>query len=576
MSNGTACGSGMVCENGSCVACTSGTSCVPTNACHTGTESCSGGVSTCTDTGTNVANGTACGTNEVCASGSCVACTVGASCMPTNPCHVGVESCSSGPSCTDTGNSEPNGTSCGSGGAACASGTCVAAGVLSVVSGGGQQGFVDQFLGTLTLKIVDTSANPLSGTVVTLTPPVGAVSTPLTVTSNAQGLVTFTPRLGLSTGQQQFVASAPNTTNLPIDFTATAPPAGTIFTAVNTDHTNTAPTGVPGPGTAAHTDGLIGVVAAPDGTVYISDYHFNDVYKLTPQGALSVLAGKSSCGYSGDNGPAAQAQLCGPDGLALDSTNGILYIADSTNNVVRAVTLSSGVIVTFAGGGSAPAPGYGDGGPATSASLSSPSCLAIGPDGNVYISDSNHYEIRMVSTLTGIISTWMPQTFGGYTLDSCTGGCAVVWDASGNAYVSGQFSGGGWSFAYGVVRRTPGGTVTGIAGGGTSTNDGVPALNASFSSIPILAMDPAGNLYTVDRLANVIRRVEGDNSRITTVAGTGTAGVSGDYGPAGQGQVSSPRAIAFDGSNNMYVADQANFALRVVWGAGRRRRSRAR
>ena len=442
-----------------------------------------------------------------------------------------------------------------------------------MVAGNNQSPYVDQTSSPLTVKLVDSNGAPLVNYPVSWAPvdPGGYVFTSAAAT-NISGVVSADVRGGLAVATYHFTASFTDLHGNPVNgspvtfaLAATAPPAGTIFTAVNTDHTNTAPTGVPGPGTAAHTDGLIGVVAAPDGTVYISDYHFNDVYKLTPQGALSVLAGKSSCGYSGDNGPAAQAQLCGPDGLALDSTNGILYIADSTNNVVRAVTLSSGVIVTFAGGGSAPAPGYGDGGPATSASLSSPSCLAIGPDGNVYISDSNHYEIRMVSTLTGIISTWMPQTFGGYTLDSCTGGCAVVWDASGNAYVSGQFSGGGWSFAYGVVRRTPGGTVTGIAGGGTSTNDGVPATNAAFSSVPNLAMNPAGNLYTVDRLANDVRVITLSSGIINSFAGDRTGGFSGDYGPALQAELNHPRAVTFTPSGMAFIADYTNYAVRVVW-----------
>ncbi len=124
VTNGTVCGTNLVCYGGTCSACTAGVSCTPTNPCHTGQTSCSTGQSVCVDTGTNVTNGTVCGTNLVCYGGTCSACTAGVSCTPTNPCHTGQTSCSTGQSvCVDTGTNVSNGTVCGTN-LVCYGGTC--------------------------------------------------------------------------------------------------------------------------------------------------------------------------------------------------------------------------------------------------------------------------------------------------------------------------------------------------------------------------------------------------------------------------------------------------------------------
>ena len=121
---GTTCGTDLYCSQGACAPCTPGNSCTPTNPCHLGTTSCSSGVATCTDTGTVVSDGTPCGTNEVCNSAQCVPCTSNVTCAPANPCHTGATSCATGTSvCNDTGSDLPNGTSCGNG-LSCTTGNC--------------------------------------------------------------------------------------------------------------------------------------------------------------------------------------------------------------------------------------------------------------------------------------------------------------------------------------------------------------------------------------------------------------------------------------------------------------------
>ncbi|MCZ7684885.1 MAG: hypothetical protein M5U28_41390 [Sandaracinaceae bacterium] len=146
------------------------------------------------------------------------------------------------------------------------------------------------------------------------------------------------------------------------EVTATAPAAGTIFTAVNVARTAGA---VPGPATYGRIGQPTGLAAASDGTVYIADRTQHVVWRLSPRGQLSVFAGTpGTLGLTGDGGPATAGRLYAPTGVALDATNGILYIADRANNRVRSVDLATSVIRTVAGGGSTllAAP-YGDDGP---------------------------------------------------------------------------------------------------------------------------------------------------------------------------------------------------------------------
>ncbi len=122
--NGAVCGTNRVCNAGVCGACTAGASCQPTNPCRTGATSCVTGTSVCAETG-NIANGTGCGTNRVCNNGSCVACTAGGACTPSNPCHTGTLTCTTGSAtCQDTGTNAANGASCGTN-MVCRTGSCV-------------------------------------------------------------------------------------------------------------------------------------------------------------------------------------------------------------------------------------------------------------------------------------------------------------------------------------------------------------------------------------------------------------------------------------------------------------------
>ena len=197
---------------------------------------------------------------------------------------------------------------------------------------------------------------------------------------------------------------------------------------------------------------------------------------------MTTLAGTGHAAYSGDGGPATAATLHWPHGLAVDPAGAALYIADSANHRLRRVDLASGVITTVAGGA---APGFGgDGGPAVGAPLQDPKAVWAAPSGDVYIADSGNERIRRID---------------------------------------------------------PSGTISTVAGTGVPgySGDGGPAIAAQFDGPRGLAGDGAGNLYVADDNNNRIRRID-TSGVVTTVAGTGAAGFSGDGGPARSAQLEEP------------------------------------
>ncbi|MGD0497335.1 MAG: putative Ig domain-containing protein, partial [Bryobacteraceae bacterium] len=298
-------------------------------------------------------------------------------------------------------------------------------------------------------------------------------------------------------------------------FTLTAVTAGTSIITTFAGNGTSDYSGDGGPAAAAQLAGPVALALDGSGNVYIAEQGCcggqgitpinHRVRKVSPGGTITTVAGNGSPGYSGDGGPAASAQLYFPYGLAADAS-GNLYIADSGNYRIRKVS-ASGVITTVAGNGTS---GYsGDGGPATSAQLNFPYGLAADASGNLYIADSNNQRIRKVSA-SGIITT--------------------------------------------------------VAGNGTSgyAGDGGPAISAQLNFPYGLAVDTSGNLYIADSSNQRIRKVSASGV-ITTVAGNGTYGYSGDGGPATSSQLWGPRGVAVDASgSNLYIADEGSHRVRLV------------
>jgi trimeric autotransporter adhesin len=289
----------------------------------------------------------------------------------------------------------------------------------------------------------------------------------------------------------------------------------------------------------------------------IGDYK---IWKINSVGVVSTGAGNGSENYSGDGGPATSAQLNTPANVVFDAV-GNLYIADSANNRVRKIS-PSGVITTAAGAGVA---GYsGDGGSATSAMLNGPKGLASDADGNVYIADTQNNRIRKLLP-NGTIITIAGNGNASFYGDGGPADSASIHTPEGLYFVAGGYIYIADAGNQRIRELLPNGTITTVAGNGTQgmTGDGGPATSAELSLPAGVTLDSAGNLYIADQGNNRVRMVS-TNGTISTFAGAGSA--LGDGGPAATAQLSAPASVAVDAAGNAYISDTGHNRIRVVSG----------
>jgi len=282
------------------------------------------------------------------------------------------------------------------------------------------------------------------------------------------------------------------------------------------------------------------IAVGPDGSLYFAEG--NRVRRVGPDGIISTVAGSGSSGFAGDGGPATQALLASPTGVAL-GPDGSLYIGDNGNHRIRRVT-PDGIISTVAGGGSGDAQGV----PATQIDLAAGSGvngLAVGPDGSLYISEDN-FRVQRVGP-DGIINIVAGGTATNGYPDMFPSDVAVGPD--GSLYIA--------DLRYWVIRRLgPDGKLSTVAGGGSLTIDGSSATQSRVPFPSAVAMASDGRLYIGPAFNNTegVRRVEPDGI-ISTVAGNGNFGYSGDGGPATQAALAILSGVAVGPDGSLYFGD---------------------
>jgi sugar lactone lactonase YvrE len=279
---------------------------------------------------------------------------------------------------------------------------------------------------------------------------------------------------------------------------------------------------------------------------------------------ITTVAGNGTLGYTGDGGVATAAEFQQPFAVAIDF-QGNLFISDFSKDVVRRVDAATNIVTTITGNGT---PGYdGDFCPAEEGIIDSPSGLFFDAIGSLYISDSGNQAIRKIDATTANITTFAGDGTANYAGDGGIANSAelnspkdLAFDNVGSLFIA--------DFANDAIRRIQAAPpiITTAAGNGSagSTGDGGLAVSALLNGPAAVTTDVAGNVYVADNSNNVIRKITASGRGITTIAGTGTAGFSGDGGPATSAKFSNPQGLAADSAGNLYITDSANNVFRKL------------
>lgn len=308
---------------------------------------------------------------------------------------------------------------------------------------------------------------------------------------------------------------------------------------------------------------------------YPSDYDDAVTVQVIPKGSsqslqrsfryyASVFAGNGSAGSLGDGGAATSARLNQPRGLFVDAS-GNLFIADTNNHKIRKVNGASGIITTIAGTGIAG--DIGDAGAATSARLNTPRDVFGDTSGNIFIADTGNHRIRKVDGVSGIITTIAGKNSEGYDGDDKVATSAKLWypngifvDSSGNFYIADTDN-------HRIRKVDTSGIITTVAGTGFAgdSGDGGLAITAMLNYPRGVFGDTSGNLYIADTENHKVRKLDISTGVISTVAGTGlTSGALGDGGPATSAKLMGPLDLCVDPNGHIFIVDWDNNRIRVV------------
>ena len=320
------------------------------------------------------------------------------------------------------------------------------------------------------------------------------------------------------------------------------------------------PSGDGGPATEALLLNPEFITSDASGNHYITDSGQHRVRRFSTGGVITTVAGTGLRGYSGDNAAATAAQLNSPTTLALDSAAGVLYIVDAGNHAIRAVTLSTGVIRTIAGGTA----GFADG-PVTQARFNSPYGIVLDGSNNLIVTDAGNHRLRRISG--GQVSTIAGNGVAGFFGDDVN--AAVARLSLPRAVALGLDSAIYFADTGNrLIRRIlPNGLIQTYAGKGAEVNigngDGGPALTALVDAAG-LAADPAGDLLIADAEGQRLRRISSRTGLIFTIAGSGEVGFSGDGQAAILARLQSPSSLFIDARGNLNFVDRGNHRIRRV------------
>jgi sugar lactone lactonase YvrE len=351
---------------------------------------------------------------------------------------------------------------------------------------------------------------------------------------------------------------------VPLALRAQSPAAsGTVITIAGNGSSGFSGDG--GPATNATFHEPYGLAIGPDGTLYVADSSNYRIRAIAPAtGFITTVTGNGSSGDTGDGGLATNATIGGVARIAVDRTRHALYLCDSDNNRVRKVNLANGVISNFAGVGLFGFGFSGDGGPATSAEFALPESLCTDGTGRLAISDLFNDRVRQVNPVTGIITTIAGSGFGS-GVSAGDGGPAtsaslsprrLTADRAGNVFVQDT-----WANS---VRRIAAATglITTIAGGGTNIPGSGPATNMNLGDFSDLAVSDAGKLYIADNTRVFL--VDLATGQLAPFAGGTNGGFSGDGGPALDARFDFISSLALAPGGGLLIASWSQGRIRYV------------